>query len=214
MEEDLSVINTNTKIEKIKNLLIDNKKLFISLIVLLILALISFFGFKEYQKNQKVKISDYYNSIIIKYSLETRNQTANNLIEVINKKDSTYSPLALYFIIDNKLISDDKKINDLFDMIINKTSLEKEIKNLIIYKKALYFADKINENELLAILNPVINSDSVWKSHSLYLMAEFFYSKNQKQKSKEFFNQILQLKDANIDILKETQKRLNRDLSD
>ena len=99
-------------------------------------------------------------------------------------------------------------------MIINKTSLEKEIKNLIIYKKALYFADKVNENELLAILNPVINSDSVWRSHSLYLMAEFFYSKNQKQKSKDFFNQILQLKDANIDILKETQKRLNRDLSD
>ena len=59
-----------------------------------------------------------------------------------------------------------------------------------------------------------INSDSVWRSHSLYLMAEFFYSKNQKQKSKDFFNQILQLKDANIDILKETQKRLNRDLSD
>lgn len=214
MEEDLSVINTNTKIEKIKNLLIDNKKLFISLIVLFILVLISFFGFKEYQKNQKVKVSDYYNSIIIKYSPEIRNQTANNLIEVINKKDSTYSPLALYFIIDNKLISDEKKINDLFDMIINKTSLEKEIKNLIIYKKALYFADKINENELLAILNPVIKSDSVWRSHSLYLMAEFFYSKNQKQKSKDFFNQILQLKDANIDILKETRKRLNRDLSD
>ena len=179
-----------------------------------VLVLISFFGFKEYQKNQKVKVSDYYNSIIIKYSPETRNQTANNLIEVINKKDSTYSPLALYFIIDNKLISDEKKINDLFDIIINKTSLEKEIKNLIIYKKALYFADKINENELLTILNPVINSDSVWRSHSLYLMAEFFYSKNQKQKSKDFFNQILQLKDANIDILKETQKRLNRDLSD
>ena len=140
MEEDLSVINTNTKIEKIKNLLIDNKKLFISLIVLFILVLISFFGFKEYQKNQKVKVSDYYNSIIIKYSPETRNQTANNLIEVINKKDSTYSPLALYFIIDNKLISDEKKINDLFDIIINKTSLEKEIKNLIIYKKALYLS--------------------------------------------------------------------------
>ena len=71
-------------------------------------------------------------------------------------------------------------------MIINKTSLEKEIKNLIIYKKALYFADKINENELLAILNPVINSDSVWRSHSLYLMAEFFYSKNQNKNQKTF----------------------------
>ena len=39
MEEDLSVINTNTKIEKIKNLLIDNKKLFISLIVLFITSI-------------------------------------------------------------------------------------------------------------------------------------------------------------------------------
>ena len=45
-------------------------------------------------------------------------------------------------------------------------------------------------------------------------MAEYFYSKDQKQKSKEFFNQILLLPNANIDIKFETEKRLNRDLGE
>ena len=60
----------------------------------------------------------------------------------------------------------------------------------------------------------MINSQSVWKSHALYLMAEFFYSKDQKQKSKEFFNQIISLENANPDIMMQAQKRLNRDLSE
>jgi len=102
----------------------------------------------------------------------------------------------------------------LFDILINKTSLETEIKNLIIYKKALYNADTSNESELLSILNSLINSKSVWKSHALYLLAEYFYSKNEKQKSKEFFNQILSIENANQDIIKEAQKRLNRDFSE
>ena len=83
-----------------------------------------------------------------------------------------------------------------------------------IYKKALFNADYNDENKLLKILNPLINSESVWKSHALYLMAEYFYSKNEKQKSKEFFNQIVNLENANLDIKIESQKRLNRDLSE
>ena len=134
--------------------------------------------------------------------------------EIIEDKNSTYSPLALYYLIDENLIKDKNEINYLFDVLINKTSLDYEIKNLIIYKKALFNADTTNENELLNILNPVINSKSIWKSHGLYLLAEYFYSKNEKQKSKEFFNQILNTKNANTDIIKETQKRLNRDLSE
>ena len=92
--------------------------------------------------------------------------------------------------------------------------MDKEIKNLNIYKKALFNANDSNENELLNILNPIIKSESIWKSHALYLMAEYFYSKNEKQKSKEFFDQILNLENANSEIKLESQKRLNRDLSD
>ena len=132
--------------------------------------------------------------------------------EIIKDMDSTYSPLALYFLIDNKLINNNNEINSLFDILIKKTSLEKEIKNLIIYKKGLYNADFATESQLLDILSPIKNSDSVWKTHALYLVAEYFYSKNEKQKSKEFFSQIIILENSNQDIILEAQKRLNRDL--
>ena len=134
--------------------------------------------------------------------------------EIINQKDSTYSPLALYYIIDNNLVKSPDEINELFDVIIEKTSLEKEIKNLVIYKKGLYNADFSEESKLLDILKPLINSKSVWKSHALYLMAEYFYSKNENQKAKDFYLQIMSVENANKDIILEAQKRLNRDLSE
>ena len=214
MDEEISLINTNTRNEKIKNFFINNKRLIISLLLLIVLLLMFFFGFNEFKKREKIDISNLYNSTIIKHSVENKVETQESLIKIINKKDSTYSPLSLYFIIDNEIIKDKNEVNKLFDIIINKTSLENEIKNLIIYKKALFNADQSNENELLDILKPLINSESVWKSHALYLMAEFFYSKNEKQKSKEFFNQIIILDNANDDIARKAQKRLNRDLSE
>ena len=160
------------------------------------------------------KISDKYNSSIIKHKNGDNSGIVSAMQEIVENKDPTYSPLALYYLIDNELVSDKNKINSFFDILINKTSLDSEIKYLIIYKKALYNADTANEGQILDILNPVINSKSVWKSHALYLIAEYFYSKGEKQKSKEFFSQIITLENANLDILKETQKRLNRDLSE
>ena len=134
--------------------------------------------------------------------------------EIIKDKNSTYSPLGLYFLIDNNLIENGDEVNNLFDILIKKTNLEFEIKNLIIYKKALFNSEFLSENELIKILNPVINSDSIWKSHALYLLAEYFYSKNERQKAKEFFNQILTLTNSNENIRLDSQKRINRDLSE
>ena len=214
MDEDISIINTNARNEKIKNFFIQNKKKIISVLGIIVILLIGYFAFGEYQDRKKIKISDSFNAITINYSESNKEKTAKDLIQIINEKNSTYSPLSLYFIIDNELISEKNKINELFDVIIYETSLDKEIKNLNIYKKALYNADDVNESDLLNILKPLINSESIWKSHALYLMAEYFYSKNEKQKSKEFFNQILSIENANQDIIKEAQKRLNRDFSD
>ena len=214
MDEDLSIINTNTRNEKIKNFFVNNKNKIISGIIILIIIIVGVFSYDKYLINKKKDISDSYNSIIIDYSEKTKEKTASSLIEIINKKDPTYSPLSLYFIIDNNLVSDQSKINSLFDILINDTSLDSEINNLIIYKKALYNADNAQESDLLSMLNPLINSKSVWKSHSLYLMAEYFYANNQKQKAKEFFNQIIALENSNPDIRLQAEKRLNRDLSE
>ena len=214
MDEDLSIINANTRNEKIKNFFVNNKNKIISGIIILIIIIVGVFSYDKYLINKKKDISDSYNSIIIDYSEKTKEKTASSLIEIVNKKDPTYSPLSLYFIIDNNLVSDQSRINSLFDILINDTSLDSEINNLIIYKKALYNADNAQESDLLNMLNPLINSKSVWKSHSLYLMAEYFYANNQKQKAKEFFNQIIALENSNPDIRLQAEKRLNRDLSE
>ena len=214
MDEDISIINSNTRKEKIKSFFLNNKKKILIFLITIVLLIISFFGYEEFKDNQRERVSNLFYSTIIDYDGNNKEKTTNKLKQIIKMKDETYSPLSLYFILDNNLISNRSEINTLFDTLISKTSLEKEIKNLIIYKKGLYNADQVSENELLEILNPIIKSESVWSSHALYLLAEYFYSKNQKQKSKEFFNQIINLKKSNSDIIIQAQKRLNRDLSD
>ncbi len=66
----------------------------------------------------------------------------------------------------------------------------------------------------MLILKPLINSDSIWKSHALYLIGEYFFSKNEKQKSKEFFERILITENANPNIKLDAQKRIEQDLSE
>ena len=214
MDEDTSIIDNRTRNEKIKNFIINNKKKLISLIIAFIILIISFYSYQIYLDKKREDISNRYNSAIIEYEAANKSKIIPILKDIINAKDATYSPLALYFIIDNNLINDKNEINSFFDILIDKTSLDIEIKNLIIYKKALFNADQINEIDLLNILNPLLNSDSVWKSHALYLVAEFFYSKGEKQKSKDFFEKIVSTENSNTDILTSAKRRLNRDLSD
>ena len=214
MDEDTAIINKNTRNEKIKNFFANNTKKLIIAISAIVLIIFGYFIYEDLKKKNKIKLANRYNLVTIKFISGDKNKFENELIDIVNEKDKTYSPLALYFLVDNNIVNENKKINELFDVVINETSLEKEIKNLVIYKKALFNSDFESENNLIQILSPVINSDSVWRSHALYLMAEYFYYKNQKQKSKDFFNQILTLENSNPNIKIETQKRLNRDFSD
>ena len=214
MDEDIAIISTNTRNEKIKNFFINNRKILIIIVSIIIITIIGYLSLKEVNKRNNIKIANQYNSIVLKFNKENKDESVNQLTTIINKKNAAYSPLALYFIIDNDLISERESVNELFDIIIKKTNIDTEIKNLIIYKKALFNAESSNENELIKILNPLINSNSVWKSHALHLLGEFFFSKNQKNKSKEFFQKILILEKSNSNVRLETQKRLNRDFSE
>ena len=214
MDEEISIINSSTRNERIKNFLVGNKNKLISIILLLIIILIGVYALDKYKTDKKKKISNKFNLVTLEFSENTRDKTVRRLVEIVNEQDPTYSPLSLYFIIDNKLVSNQVEMNILFDVVIKNSSLDQEIKNLVIYKKGLFNADQAEEGDLLSILNPLINSQSVWKSHALYLVAEYFYSKDQKQKSKEFFNQIISLENPNSDIRLQAEKRLNRDLSE
>ena len=214
MDEEIRLINANARSEKIKNFFSTNKKKIIISLSILIFLLIFFFLFLEFKEKSKIKLAERYNQITKEYIVNKNDSIKDQLIGIIYENDSTYSPLALYFLIDNNILIQNEKLNELFDQVINKNSFDKEIKDLIIYKKALFNSEFSSENEILNILNPIIKSESIWRSHALYLLAEYFYFKNEKEKSKEFFNQIISLRNSNPNIRLEAEKRLNRNFSD
>jgi len=213
MDEDIAIVNQNTRVSLVKDFLKKNsKKIIISLSIILIMLLI-FFVFEELKKRKKENLAQLYNSIIFNTDQYDQNDIKNEMIKIINEKVDTYSALALYYLIDNKLVDDQTKISDLFDKVIS-ISDDKELKNLVIFKKALYFSDKYTEIKLLEILNPLINSDSIWKQHGLLLMGDFYYQKKQFNKSKEFFEKITQLSNINPKIKTDVERRLNRDFNE
>ena len=211
---NIKIINTNTRIEKLKNFLISKRKQLIISLILIILILITFFGYQEFKSSSKEKLANKFNSIVTNFEAGKKENITNNLIEIINTKDKTYSPLAFFFLLDNDLITSSDEINSYFDLLINEISLDTEIKNLTIYKKGLFNSEFVDENQLLDILNPVIKSESIWKPQAMYLMAEFYLAKNQKQKSKDFFDQIMSIENVSPKIKLEVQKRLRSEFSE
>ena len=214
MDQEVEIINTETRKEKIKNFIINKRNTIISTLVFFVLILFGYFIYQEYLERNRVKLANKYNSLIIEYENGNESNILNSMKEIIKDKDRTYSPLAFYYLLDNNLITSQEEINTYFDIIINEIGLDKENKNLTIFKKGLFNSEFANENELLNILNPVIKSDSIWKPHALYLMAEYYFSKNEKQKSKEFLEKLISLENINDKIKLEAQKRLRSDLSE
>ena len=213
MDEDIAIINRNTKISIIKNFFKKNLKKIITTIILILIILLSYFFYDELKKRKKDKLAQTYNSIIFNTDKFSQNEIKVKMLEIVNAKVDTYSTLALYYLIDNEIIKDNNVISELFDKIIS-INKDFELKNLIIFKKALYFSDKYSENQILEILNPLINSESVWKQHGFLLLADFYSHKKQFNKSKEFLKKILELNNLNSKIKIDVEKRLNRDFSE
>ena len=213
MDEDIAIVNENTRISLIKNFFKNNSKKIAISVIFVITIVISFFAYDEIKKRKKEKIATDYNRIIFNTDKYNQNDIKNEMIKIINEKVDTYSTLALYHLIDNNLIDDQNTISDLFDKVIS-INKDDELKNLIVFKKALYFSDKYTESKMLEILNPLLNSESIWKQHAFLLMGDYYFHKKQYTKSKEFFEKITQLSDVNPKIKLDVERRLNRDFNE
>jgi len=214
MDQEVEIISSATRKEKIKNFFINKKKTIIATAIFFLLILFGFFFYQEYEEGHNEWLANKYNVSIIEYEAGDKSKILNSMKEIIEDKDKTYSPLAFYYLLDNDLITSKEEINNYFDILINEIGLDNENKNLTIFKKGLFNSEFANENELLNILNPVIKSESIWKPHALYLMAEYYFAKNEKQKSKEFLEQLVGLEDISTKIKLEAQKRLRSDFSE
>ena len=214
MDEDISIVNEETRKQKIINFFLDNKKKIISILLILIFLIFGIFVKNELNKRKKISLSEDFNKITSNYKSMNKESLISELSKIIHERDNTYSPLALYFLIDNQILLEKEKINKFFNILIEKTNLDNEILNLIIYKKALFNSDFVDEITLLSILDPLIKKDTIWKPQAYFLLAEFSFDKNEKQKAKKYYEKILTLNNVNSFLTTETRIRLNRDLSD
>ena len=113
-EQEIEIISSNTRREKIKNFFVNFKKQIITFLVVIILGLFSYFLYIEYQNSAKEKLAERYNLAVTKFEINQKENLDLEFKEIINAKDKTYSPLAFYFLLDNQMISSNEEINSLF----------------------------------------------------------------------------------------------------
>jgi len=171
---------------KATNFIKKNLKNLIILSIFLVLTLFSYFFYNNLQKKNELKLSQQYTQAIIQFKEKKINVSKNLLENIINKKHKFYSPLSLYFIVDNNLETNPAKIIIFFDKILSIAFMEKENLNLIKIKKAIFLFSLDDEELIIKTLNPIINSDSVWRNIAIKLISDYFLSKDESKKADEY----------------------------
>ena len=160
---------------------------------------IVYFWFNQASENKKNELSESFIDAKILLTKKKQDKALNILENIIKKKDNTYSVLSLYLIIDNDLEKDNNKILNYFDDILSIRSLAKEDKNLIGLKKGIFISNFGNEQDILNVLNPIINSNSVWKIQATKFLGDYYFSLNENNKANQYYSILLLLDDPNID---------------
>ena len=183
MSEEISKIKYH---DRLINIFKNNLKLITVSFISAILILLGYVFYKQSLEKKNTVISEKFNQATI-LLIKKKNIESKVLLEnIINEKHKLYSPLALYQIIDSKIENDEKKILGYFDQVLNINSISKDDLNLIRIKKALFMFENFNEDQILDTLNPIINSNSVWKKSAVNLLAKYFLSKGEKLKAQEY----------------------------
>ena len=180
--------------EKISKIFKKNFKVFVVLLIAIFIFLFAFLFYKNLQEKNNIKVAEEFTeaSILVK---QGKIEESKLLLElIINKNHQFYSPLALYLLIENNLEKDSRKIIAFFNIILKNNSIDEENLNLIKIKKSIYLINLDNEKLIVKTLNPIINSDSVWRNMSINLIAEYFLSKGENNKAQEYI-QLLNTKE-------------------
>ena len=197
-----------TKKSKLRRYYESNKILIFSSVFILVVLFATFTFYSESKEKKRILMSENYIEAKINLSNGKKEEAKKILKEVIFANDSTYSTLGLFLILDQNLISDYKELSVLFDHLLENNKFEKEIKNLLIYKKALFDSNYIDESELLNDIKPLLNNETLWKPQALLLMGDYFVSKKDYIKAKEFYGQILLIKNLQKSFYNQAQSKI------
>ena len=197
-----------TKKSKFRRLYDANKLLIFSTLFVLIIASISFSFYTVSREKKQILLADNYMVAIFYLQNNERDKGRKILKEIILANNRTYSTLSLFLILDEDLVDDQKEISNLFDHLLANNKFEQEVKNLIIFKKTLFLSNFANELEMVENAKQLINTNTLWKPHALLLLGDYFSSKKQYLKAKEFYVQVLSLKNLNMELYEQARSQL------
>ena len=148
--------------EKVESFIKNNKNIILGIVALIVFIIIGVSYFNHYQKSKNEKISEKFVKAGIYLTLNKNEKSKKTYKEIILSKNKFYSSLALNSIIDNDLEKNSEEVLKLFSIVEN-TKLEKEQKNLIKLKKALYLIKISENNKANELLDEIISDNSIWK---------------------------------------------------
>ena len=189
-----------TKKSKLKRFYEKNKIFIFSFIFLFVFAFGSYVFYLENKEKKKILLSENYLQAKIYIEGGNKNKAIDMLKEVIFANDPTYSTLCLFLIINQNLITDYRELSTLFDHLLANNKFSKEERNLLIYKKALLNSNFVNESEMLKSIKPLLSTENFWKPHGLLLLGDYFASKGEYIKAREFYQKIFTINNLHKDL--------------
>ena len=197
-----------TKKSKLKRFYESNKVLIFSSIFILAILLGSFSFYLENKEKKRIMLSEHYVQARIYLENGNKNKAVSILKKVIFANDPTYSTLSFFIILNQNLVTDYKELSTLFDHLLDNNKFEKEVKNLLVYKRALFNSNFISESKLLSDIEPLLNTETLWRPHALLLIGDYFVAKKEYIKAKEFYTQILLINNLQKDFYDQARSKL------
>ena len=203
--KDQEKITTKEKLIKFYK---TNKILFYLIVSAVTIVVAGIIFYSEIKEKRKILLSENYVEAKIYLQNGEKDKATKILKSVINSNDSTYSALSLFLVLNENLINDQKVLLNMFDQILENNQFDEEIRNLLVYKRALFSSNYVDESELLEELKPLLNKETLWKPYALLLLGDYFVSKKEFVKAKEFYAQIFSINNLQKDLYDQARSQL------
>ena len=166
--------NIDSKIDfksRVINFYKENKIKTLLFFLVILISSISIILLQTYYEKKNNQVSELLINAGILYTQDEKDRAKKIYEDILKSNNSFYSTLALNNIIEKDLENNDDKILEYFDTI-EKLQKNKEQKDLLKFKKALFLLKKFKNQEAKMILNELVKSDSKIKNLAEYILAE------------------------------------------
>ena len=180
-----------------------------SIIFGLIIIIASYSYYKDSNERKKILLSENYIQAKVHLENGNKDKAVKILKSIIFSNDSSYSTLSFFMILNENLIEDSNEVSKLFDHLLENNEYDADIENLLRYKKALFKSNYVEEAKFLEEIRPLLNDKhTLWKGHSLMLVGDFYFSKEEYIKAKDFYTQILSIENLLPELYDQARMKL------